>query len=105
MFRMGPLEIVIILVIVLIIFGATKMTQIGQSIGKKTSSTGEQGSETRVTRAGHPRLQIIGILIVVIGAVLMALSLGLIKAIAPYTIWAAVIIAIGVTTVIIARRR
>jgi len=102
---MGPLEIVIILVIVLIIFGATRMTQIGQSIGKKTSSAGEQSGETGVTRAGHPRLQIIGILIVVIGAVLMALSLGLIKAIAPYTIWAAVIIAIGVTTVIIARRR
>ena len=104
--RMGPLEIVIILVIVLIIFGATKIKQVGQNIGKRTSSTGkEQTTEKKVTEIRHPRLQALGITTVIVGAILMAVSLGLLRAIAPYTIWGAVIIAVGVTVVIISRRQ
>ena len=34
MFRMGPLEIGLILVIVLIVFGVGKLPQVGGSIGK-----------------------------------------------------------------------
>jgi len=34
MFRMGPLEIGLILVIILIIFGAGKLPQVGNAIGK-----------------------------------------------------------------------
>ena len=104
--RMGPLEIVIILVVVLIIFGATRIKRVGETIGRKTSSSGsEQGTEKKVTKISHPRLQALGITTVITGAILMAVSLGLLKAIAPYTIWGAVIIAVGVTVVIISRRQ
>ena len=99
--RLGPLEIIIILVVVLIIFGATRIKQVGEKLG---GSSGGQSSK-KATPIRHPRLQAFGILIVAGGITLMAISLGLLKVIAPYTIWGAVIIAVGVTAVIIARRR
>ena len=102
--RLGPLEIIIILVVVLIIFGATRIKQVGENIGRRTSSGNRQSSK-KATPIRHPRLQAFGILIVTGGIILMAVSLGLLKVIAPYTIWGAVIIAVGVTVVIIARRR
>ncbi len=102
--RLGPLEIIIILVVVLIIFGATRIKQVGENIGRRTSSGSGQSSK-KATPIRHPRLQAFGILIVAGGITLMAISLGLLKVIAPYTIWGAAIIAIGVTVVIIARRR
>lgn len=103
--RMGPLEIVIILVVVLVIFGATKMTQVGQSISRKTSSNSkEQASTKKVAPIRYPRLQAFGFVIAVGGVVLLALSFGLIKAIAIYAVWGAVVTAVGVTMVILARQ-
>ena len=104
--RLGPLEIVIILVVVLVIFGATKMTDVGRRIGGgKGKSSGRAGSETKAAPIRHPRLQMTGILVVVAGAILLGISYGLLKLVGAVGIWAIVIIAIGVTMVIISRRR
>lgn len=104
--RLGPLEIVIILVVVLVIFGATKMTDVGKRIGGgKSKSDGRAGSETKAAPIRHPRLQMTGILIVVAGAILLGISYGLLKLVGAVGILAIVIIAIGVTMVIISRRR
>lgn len=104
--RLGPLEIIIILVVVLVIFGATKMTDVGKRIGGgKGKSGGRAGSEAKATPIRYPRLQMTGILIVVAGAILLGISYGLLKLVGAVGIWAIVIIAIGVTMVIISRRR
>jgi sec-independent protein translocase protein TatA len=46
-FKLGPLEIVIILVIVLVIFGVGKLPQIGSALGKtmKAFKTGQADDE------------------------------------------------------------
>ena len=44
-FKLGPMEIIIILVIVLVIFGVGKLPQIGSALGKtmKAFKTGQTG--------------------------------------------------------------
>jgi hypothetical protein len=104
--RLGPLEIVIILVVVLIIFGATKMTDVGKRIGGgKSKSDSRASNETKAEPIRHPRLQMTGILVVVAGAILLGISYGLLKLVGTVGIWAIVIIVVGVTMVIISRRR
>jgi len=105
--RLGPLEIVIILAVVLIIFGATKMTDVGRRIGGggKGKSGGRASNETKAAPIRHPRLQMTGIFIVVAGAIMLAISYGLFKLVGAVGIWAVVLIAVGVTMVIISRRR
>lgn len=100
--RLGPMEIVIILVVVLVIFGATRMAQIGQKIG---SSGKGQSRKEEVVPIPHPSLQMAGIITVIAGATLLAISFGIMKAVAPYALWGVVIIAVGVTIVMIARHR
>ncbi len=50
-FKLGPLELVLVLAIVLLVFGAGKLPQIGQSMGKairqfRQSSQGEDEGKT-----------------------------------------------------------
>jgi hypothetical protein len=104
--RLGPLEIIIILAVVLIIFGATKMTDVGKRIGGGKNQSGSRtSSETKVVPIRYPRLQMAGIFIVAVGAILLAISWGLLKLIGAWGIWAIVLMAVGVTLVIISRRR
>ena len=110
-FRLGPLEIVIILVIILVLFGASRVTKVGQNIGKRFSGSDEEEKPTRRRRktkktqaSTHPRLQIFGILTVVIGIVFLAVSFGIFKWVTSIGIWGLVIMAVGVTMVFIARR-
>lgn len=55
MIRPGPLEIGLVLVIILIVFGAGKLPQVGASIGKgirsfKKGQSGEDEEEEAVTK-------------------------------------------------------
>ncbi len=50
-FKLGPLELVLVLAIVLLVFGAGKLPQIGQSMGKairsfKSAQAGEDEGKT-----------------------------------------------------------
>jgi len=52
--RIGPMELIIVLVIVLLIFGVGKLPQVGDAIGKglrsfKKASTGEDEEEKKET--------------------------------------------------------
>jgi len=54
-FKIGPLEIILILVIVLLIFGVGKLPQVGSAIGKsirafKDSQTSEEEEEAPRTK-------------------------------------------------------
>ncbi|MSQ41042.1 MAG: twin-arginine translocase TatA/TatE family subunit [Dehalococcoidia bacterium] len=58
-FKLGPLELVIILVIVLVIFGAGKLPEIGSSLGKairgfRKSTSGEEEAATPAPRPQDP---------------------------------------------------
>ena len=60
-FKMGPWEIALILVIILIVFGVGKLPQVGSAIGKgirsfKKSSSGEDEEEKdKKTAAASPK--------------------------------------------------
>lgn len=55
--RIGPLELVLILVIVLLIFGAGKLPEIGKALGKsirefkKAQGEGEEEDKSKTTKA------------------------------------------------------
>ncbi len=54
-FKLGPLEIVLILVIILVIFGVGKLPQVGSAIGKsirafKEGQSGEEEEEEKRPR-------------------------------------------------------
>ena len=54
-FKLGPIEIVLILVIILVVFGVGKLPQVGAAIGKsirafKEGQTGEEEEETKKPR-------------------------------------------------------
>ena len=59
-FKLGPLEIVLILVIILVIFGVGKLPQVGAALGKsirafKEGQTDEEAEETRKPRRKQVR--------------------------------------------------
>jgi sec-independent protein translocase protein TatA len=110
--RLGPLEIIIILVIILVLFGASRVTKIGQNIGKRVSGSSEEDEKTPRRRRKpkkkqsnvNSRLQLFGILVVVIGIVFLAISFGVFKWVSTVGIWGLVIMAVGIVMVYIARR-
>ena len=59
-FKMGPWEIALILVIILIVFGVGKLPQVGNAIGKgirsfKKGQSGEDEEEDKETAAASPK--------------------------------------------------
>lgn len=116
-FRMGPLEIVIILVIILIIFGASKVSQVGKDIGKRFGNEGEEEEERPVKRtrrkkaveqpkgSAHPRMQIFAVVALVVGASLLGVSFGVLKYVSAIGIWGIVVIAVGATLLVLSRRK
>ena len=60
-FKMGPTELIIILVIVFLLFGASRLPQIGSSMGQalrgfKSAVTGEdEKKEKKTTRTGRKK--------------------------------------------------
>ena len=57
MFRMGPWEIALILVIVLIVFGVGKLPQVGSALGKgmRAFRKGQSGEEDEEPSAPEPK--------------------------------------------------
>lgn len=106
--RLGAIEIGIIIVIAIIIFGVVRMRQIGQSPAKenKTSARVTKRKNEKVSkRARHPRLQILGFILILVGILTLLTNINLAKWVAWAPIWALVIAAIGLVTIFIARRR
>ena len=59
--RMGPWEIVLILVIVLIVFGAGKLPQVGNAVGKglRAFRRGQQGEEEEKPKARRKSTKVV----------------------------------------------
>jgi len=111
-FRLGPLEIVIILVIILVLFGASRVTKIGQNLGKRAGGSDEDDEKPARRRrkpnkkqsTTNSRLQLFGILTLVLGIAFLAFSFGVFKWVSSIGLWGLAIMAAGVVMVYIARR-
>jgi sec-independent protein translocase protein TatA len=60
-FRLGIVEVILILVIILIIFGAGRLPQVGEAIGKgirsfRRGKSGEDEKEKKVTRKSKKKV-------------------------------------------------
>ena len=98
--RLGFLEIGIIVVLVLLIFGITRMMRPGQNVPKREKQEGEKTGEVR-----HPRLRLSGIILIIVGIIILLVSVSLVKWIFWGGLWALIIVAIGLLVIIIARHR
>jgi len=111
--RFGPLEIVIVAVVILIIFGATRLKNVGEKLGGGSSGGGSSSSAPETSRAvakkasiRYPRLQALGILVLFAGAIVLGLSFVITNT---ELTWAAIgggaIIFLGAALIIISRQR
>ena len=59
-FKLGPLEIVLILVIILVVFGVGKLPQVGSALGKsiRAFKEGQGGEEEEETKKKPRRKQV-----------------------------------------------
>ena len=100
--RLGFQEILLVVAVIALIFGISRIVKLGK--GQPTER------ETRPAprppaRAAHPRLQLLGIIMLAGGAILLVISYELLKGIATGFIWATVIIALGLIVLVFASRR
>ena len=104
--RFGPLEILIVAVVILVLFGVSRLSGLNKgSGGKKNSSSERAVAKKQSPPIKHPGLQLFGISVIAIGLVLLGISYGLLKLIAPWGIWAIVLIGAGVLIIALSRRR
>lgn len=106
--KLGFPEIGVIIVVALIIFGVVRMRQIGRNTAQKNETptrVRKQKSERVAKRVHHPRLQILGIVFILVGILILLSNIGLARWLALAPIWAIAIAAIGLVTIFIARRR
>ncbi len=118
--RFGPLEIVIVAVVILIIFGATRMKNVGKKLaggGSGSSSSGSAGgtissagparATAKKSSVRHPRLLALGFLVLFGGALLLGLSFININALNnEWAVWVGgAIIFLGAALIIISRQR
>jgi hypothetical protein len=106
--RFGPLEIVIIAIVILIIFGATRIKQVSNKLGGgggDRSSSGRSAPAKQSPPVRYPRLQALGILILIGGAIVLGLSFIIDEAILTWAIGGGIIVFLGVALIIISRRR
>ena len=99
--RPGLLEIGIVIVVVLIIYGVTRMRRLGQDDAKK----GKREGDEKAGRVAHPRLKIAGVVLTIIGIIALISTVSLVKWIFWGSLWALVIIAIGLLIMFMTRRR
>ena len=109
--RFGALEIGIIIVIILIIFGVTQLRK--TSVNRAQEQEYEEPVRVRRYRqrprrsTGHPRLQMVGIIVILVGVFVLLSSLNLLSML-KWVFWgpitALVIVAVGLATIFLARR-
>ena len=106
--RLGLLEIGIIIAVAIIIFGITRIIQLGKNSARKTETsieTAKQKGMEETKRSHHPRVKITGIVLIVIGIVITLVSVNLLKWVFWSNIWAFIIVAIGLAVLFISRHK
>ena len=106
--RLGLLEIGIIIVVALVIYGLVRMMRLGQNVAKKNETpvgVAKQEDDKKPERVRHPRLQITGIALTLIGIIILLASVSLVKWFFWGSVWALIVIAVGLLIIFMIRRR
>ncbi len=102
--RFGALEIGIILVIILIIFGVTRLRKLTVNSAPQDEAPVRARRRRQPKQTHHSRLQIVGFIVILVGILVLLSGLNMIK----WVVWspfaAIIIVALGLVTIIIARR-
>jgi hypothetical protein len=102
--RFGALEIGIILVIILIIFGVTRLKKMTVNPAPQAETPVRARRSRQPKQTGHPRLQVIGFIVILVGILVLLSGLNMIK----WVVWspfaAIIIVALGLATILLARR-
>ena len=106
--QLGLLEIGIIIVVALVIYGLVRMMRLGQNVAKKNETpvgAAKQEDDKKPERVRHPRLQITGIALTLIGIIILLASVSLVKWFFWGSVWALIVIAVGLLIIFMIRRR
>jgi fatty acid desaturase len=106
--KLGLPEIGVIVVVALIIFGIVRMRQIGRNTAKENATPAraiKRKNQEVAQGTRHPRLQILGIILILVAILLLLTNIRLATWIGEAPIWAIAIIVIGLMVIFVARRR
>ncbi|HEX79309.1 MAG TPA: hypothetical protein G4O19_04045 [Dehalococcoidia bacterium] len=105
----GIPEIILIIIVASIVLLAIRL--IGTPARRRSQKLArerlaeKEGDEGIINRARRSRLQLVGVIAIILGIIILISSLSLVKWVFWGPIWALVIVAIGTVVIFIARRR
>ncbi len=100
--RFGLLEIGVIIVIAFLILGVVRLRRGVEYEVEAPASVSRR--KTRVKPARHPRIQIMGLIVIIVGVVLFLVYFNLGKVIFWGNIWALLAVTVGALILLLARR-
>jgi protein-S-isoprenylcysteine O-methyltransferase Ste14 len=102
--RFGALEIGMILVIVLIVFAVSRLRRMTVNPAPQTETPVRVRTSGQPRTARHPRLQIIGFIVILVGILVLLSGLNMIRWVILSPIVAGIIVVLGLATIFMARR-
>ena len=105
--RFGILEIGIVIVIAFIILGVVRLKRVGQNGAgdeEAPAVVSQRQTGTKPKWGRHPRLQILGLIVIIVGVVLFFVYFNLGRVIFWGNMWALLAITIGALIMVLARR-
>lgn len=106
--RLGALEIGIIIVIFLIIFGVARMKRLSENAARENETPArvrKRKNKVETKQVRHPRLQILGGIFILVAILMLLSNISMARWVGMAPIWALAIVAVGVVTILVARRR
>jgi hypothetical protein len=104
-FRVSPIEIGLVLIIILIFFGASRAIRMGEKLGHRNAQVEKAGRTKKETPPRSSKGQWLGIFLAIIGAAILFIAFKGFSLLTSLTFWGAIVIALGATVFIISRRR
>ena len=104
--RLGPLEIGLIILVVLLILVVTRMVRTGHHADQENKISGriQEGKANEKTGRGR-RLRILGIISILVGIILLSAGISLFKWVFWSYLWSFIVMAIGFVIIFISRKR
>jgi len=104
-FRISPLEIGVVLVVILIFFGAARIFRMGGSLGRNNAQSKGVAVTKREGIRNPSKTQWLGIFIAIVGAGMLLIAFKGFSLLTSFSFWGIIVIAIGAVIFIVARRR
>lgn len=107
----GPAEIILIIVVAAIVLIGVRVLgtpakRRSQSVARNEAADEDEKSyEERIKKTRRSRIQVVGVIVIIGGIFILLSSLSLIKWVFWGPIGAIIIMAIGIVTIVVARRR